>query len=120
MSKLLIGRKRGSVWWESFSCDEVCEKSTCLAVIDATKVACGTKIAGKNTSNCAAQLKRFHKKARETCVNKENTIRSPAVKCEITGAVKFQTIGQCLQRRIVLWLKDSGEHYERVQSVMKW
>jgi len=119
LTKFLSGRKRGSVWWEFFYYDEGCEKSTCLVVNDATKVACGTKIAGKNTSNFAAHLKRFHKEAHETCVNKEKAIRSPAVKRDITGAVKSQTIAECLQRRIVSWPKDSTEHHERVQSVME-
>ena len=52
LTKLLSGRKRVSVWWEFFFYDEGCEKSTCLVVNlnDVTKVACGTKIAGKNTS----------------------------------------------------------------------
>jgi len=36
LTKLLSGRKRGSVWWEFFSYDEGCEKSTCLVVNDAT------------------------------------------------------------------------------------
>ena len=47
LTKLLSGRKRGSIWWEFFSYDEGCEKTTCLVVdlSDATKVACGTKFA---------------------------------------------------------------------------
>jgi len=36
LTKLLSGRKRGSIWWEFFSYDEGCEKSTCLVVNDAT------------------------------------------------------------------------------------
>src|SRR6218665_3174593 len=36
LTKLLSGRKRSSVWWEFFSYDEGCEKSTCLVVNDAT------------------------------------------------------------------------------------
>ena len=65
LSKLLSGRKRDSVWWEFFSYDDSCDKSTCLVADDTTKAVCGAKIAGKNTSNFAAHVKRFHKQAYE-------------------------------------------------------
>ena len=81
-------------------------------VDETTKVACGTKIAGKNTSNFAAHLKRFHKQAHDSCVHKEKekaSGKSQAVKRGISGAVKSQTLGECIQRRIVSWPKESAE-----------
>ena len=55
----------------------------------------------KNTSNFAAHLKRFHKQAHESCMNKEEekVIRTnQAVKRDSSGTVKPQTLGECLQR----------------------
>ena len=115
LSKLLSGRKRDSVWWEFFSYDDSCDKSTCLVADDTTKAVCGAKIAGKNTSNFAAHVKRFHKQAYEICVKKEQQKMSgksqaAADKRDILGTVKSQTLKECLNRRIVSWPKESEEH----------
>ena len=83
---------------------------------------CVAKIAGKNTSNFAAHIKRFHKQTHETCVKKERenvSGKSRAVKRDILGSVKLQTLKECLNRRIVSWPKESEEHRLRVQSIMK-
>ena len=122
LSKLLSGRKRGSVWWEFFLYDEGCNRSTCLVVMDeTTKTACWTKVAGKKKSNSAAHLKRFHKQAHDSCMNKEKEKtceKSQGVKLYISGAIKSQTLVDCLQRRIVSWPIESAEHQVRVKSVM--
>ena len=113
LSKSLSGRKRDSVFWEFFSYDEDSDKSTCQVTDETTKVACGTQITGKNTSNFAAHLKRFHKQAYANCMSKEkerNVVKSQAVKRDSSGAVKLQTIGECLQRRMISWPEESAEH----------
>ena len=59
------------------------------------KAVCGTQIAGKNTSNLAAHIKRFHKHAHETCVRKEMekvSAKNQAVKRDISGSAKSQTL----------------------------
>ena len=102
LCKLLSGKKkRDSVWWEFFLYDDSCDKSTCMGVDDATKAVCGTKIAGKNTSNFAAHIKRYHKEVHEICVKKEQekvSGKSQAVKRDISGAVKSQTLKECIDR----------------------
>jgi len=122
LSKLFSGRKRDSVWWEFFSYDDSCDKSTCLVADETTKAVCGTQIAGKNTSNFAAHIKRFHKHAHETCVRKEMekvSAKNQAVKRDISGSSKSQTLKECINRRIVSWPKESVEHRVRVQSILK-
>jgi hypothetical protein len=106
----------------AFSYDDSCDKSTCLVADETTKAVCETKIAGKNTSNFAAHIKRFHKHAHETCVRKEMekaSAKNQAVKRDISGSAKSQTLKECTNRRIVSWPKESVEHQVRVQSILK-
>ena len=69
--KLLAGRKRDSLLWDFFTYDAGCDKSSCMVVDDKTKLECGAKITGKNTSNLGSHLKRHHKDAHEQYLNKE-------------------------------------------------
>ena len=129
--KLLSGRKRDSLLWDFFTYDAGCDKSSCMVVDDKTKLECGAKITGKNTSNLGSHLKRHHKDAHEQYRNKEKLKEAgkQGVKRTSAGVVKpivpgnaqkfkHQTLGECLQRRVVAWPKDSTEHRQRVQSVM--
>lgn len=129
--KLLAGRKRDSLLWDFFTYDAGCDKSSCMVVDDKNKLACGAKITGKNTSNLESHLKRHHKDAHEQFLNKEKLKEAgkQGVKHTSSGVVKpivpgttqkfkHQTLGECLQRRVVAWPKDSTEQRQRVQSVM--
>lgn len=127
LSKSLAGRKRDSALWDFFSYDAHDSKSSCLVVDEKTKVACGTQFKGKNTSNFAAHLKRYHKEAYARYDEKEkkkDAEKDQGVKRVHSGEVKSskgakaQTLGEFLERRIVSWPKDSVEHRRRVKSVI--
>jgi hypothetical protein len=113
LSKSLAGRKRDSSLWDFFSYDSLGLKSTCLVVDEKTNVSCGTQFKGKNTSNFASHLKRCHKEAYagyiENEKQKDSHREENGIKRAHSGQVKSstgpksQTLGECLECRIVAW-----------------
>lgn len=123
--KLLSGRKRDSLLWEFFTYDAGSDKSSCMVVDEKTKLQCGAKITGKNTSNLGTHLKRYHKDSHEQYLKNEKLKEAgkAGVKRTASGQAsslkpQSQTLGECLQRRIVSWPNDSAEHRRRIQSVV--
>ena len=69
--KLLAGRKRDRQLWNFFAYDAGCGMSSCTVVDEKTKLECGAKITGKNTSNLGSHLKRHHRDTHEQYLKNE-------------------------------------------------
>jgi hypothetical protein len=87
LAQLMAGRKRDSPVWEYFEYDVASDKSVCK-VTESGKPSCNIKMAGKNSSNLIAHLRRVHADAyKRYCENeqsKQNKKRL-AVCSSITG-----------------------------------
>jgi len=121
LSKLLAGRKRDSAVWEFFTYDQTTGKSTCNVVENKAKTSCNIKLAGKNSSNLVAHLKRSHKDAFECYTEKERVKQNTKRGVKRTGSqagFQSQTLQACIQRRVIEWPDDSAENKQRQEGVM--
>src|SRR5688572_28271582 len=118
LSRMLAGRKKDSPVWEFYVYDETSGKSTCTVENKATKGVCGTTLAGQNSSNSIAHLKRIQKETNKLylSLSKKKTEIACGTKRKADGTpviLKAQTLVECIQRRVVSWPKESREHQQR-------
>ena len=125
ISRLLAGRKRDCSEWKFFIYDEKTDKSTCLVQDKNNKGACGTTLAGKNSSNLVAHIQRIHKGTHKSYTDdkKKHNAEKIFLKSKIdeinctssrnSGKTKTQTIRECFERRITAWPAESSEYQVR-------
>jgi hypothetical protein len=117
---MLAGRKRDSPIWEYFEYDMASDKSVCK-VSESGKPSCNIKLAGKNSSNLVAHLRRVHPDAyKRYCENEQlkKNEKAGVKRRKIEEDRKVQTITDCFTNRIVTWPTASSEYIKRHDSVM--
>lgn len=122
LSRMLAGRKKESKVWDYYEDCEGSMKSRCIVVNAKTNQPCGVLIAGKNSTNLTAHLRRFHKDQHtelllKTEVN-QKTKKSHAITFQPSTAHSSQTLQDCINRRIPSWPIDSIEHQRRQETLV--
>lgn len=125
LDKMFAGRRRESSVWKYFEYNEQTRKSKCCVTDAKIGKECGALLAGKNCSNLISHLARIHKdvhtefeeteKARNE--DKRGTKRH-APDIAPGPSSKVQSLEQCIQRKPVMWPKDSAEYKRRSAAVM--
>ena len=123
LAQLMAGRKRDSPVWEYFEYDVASDKSVCK-VTESGKPSCNIKMAGKNSSNLIAHLRRVHPDAYKRYCENEQSKKNEKIgvkRRKVEDDLKVQTIKDCFNSRTVTWSTDSAPasqaYVERIFSL---
>lgn len=118
LSRMLGGRKKESRVWDYYVYCEAGARSRCVVVDAKTTKACGVLIAGKNSTNLTAHLRRFHKEQHEELLIKMSEAQSTKKRPAAAMSSSVQTLQECMSRSSIAWPSDSFEHKRRLETII--